>query len=79
MFAISAENFLESYIFESKKFTLDLDTVQILDRTQFGNEFFVANATLFYSLKYDNFYDALGNMLNSDEVRESTGLDFTEL
>ncbi len=62
-----------------KKFTLDLDTVQILDRTQFGNEFFAANATLFYSLKYDNFYDGLGNMRNSDEVRESTGLDFTEL
>jgi hypothetical protein len=79
MFAISAENFLESYIFESKKFTLDLDTAQILDRNHFGNEFFAANATLLYSLKYNNFYDALGNMRNSDEVRESTGLDFTEL
>jgi hypothetical protein len=79
MFATSAENFQDSYIFECKKFTLDLDTVHILNRSQFCDRFFNANANKLYSLKYNDFYDALGNIVNADAIRESTGLDLTEL
>jgi hypothetical protein len=51
MFASTDENFYSSYIFENKKSTLNLDTVETLNRTQFSDVSFAVNASKLYNIK----------------------------
>ncbi len=73
------ENFREGYIFDSKSFTIGLESRVSLNRNHFDNLFFIENSSKLYKLKYDNFYDNQGNLIGLNEIRESTGLPLTEL
>jgi hypothetical protein len=79
MYAKANENFLDSYIFESKIFTLGLESKEYLNRTHFDNIFFSENSYKLYKLKYSNFYNNQGNLIGIDEIRETTGIRLTEL
>jgi hypothetical protein len=71
--------FRSSYIFECKKFTLNLDDATTLNRNYFSDEFFRNNASKLYNLKYSNLYAEDGTVIQSDVVREITGLNLTEV
>jgi hypothetical protein len=73
------ENFREGYIFDSKCFTIDLESRVSLNRNHFDNIFFTENSSKLYKLRYDNFYDNHGNLIGLNEIRESTGLALSEL
>jgi hypothetical protein len=73
------ENFRDCYIFESKNFTLGLDSKEHINRAHFDNVFFANNAYKLYNVKYSNFYDIQDNLINLNEVRETTGLMLTEV
>jgi hypothetical protein len=79
MIVATAENFRSSYIFECKKFTLNLDDATTLNRTYFSDEFFRNNASKLYNLKYSNLYDEDGTVIQSEVVHENTGLNLTEV
>jgi hypothetical protein len=79
MFTATAENYLNSYMFECRKFTLNLDNVTTLNGTYFTDAFLRTNANKLYTLKYSSFYDEQGTMIQFEVVRENTGLDLTEL
>jgi hypothetical protein len=79
MFAATAENFRSSYIFECKKFTLNLDNATTINRNHYSDEFFRNNASKLYKLKYCNLYAENGTVIQSDQVREITGLNLTEV
>jgi hypothetical protein len=79
MFAKHDENFRDCYIFDSKVFTLGLESKEHLNRSHFDNLFFVENSFKLYKLKYSNFYNNQGHIIGSDVVREATGLMLTEL
>jgi hypothetical protein len=73
------ENFRDCYIFESKNFTLGLESKEFISRAHFDNVFFDNNAYKLYNIKYSNFYDAHDNVININEILETTGLMLTEL
>jgi hypothetical protein len=79
MFAKHNENFRDCYIFDSKIFTLGLESKEYLNRSHFDNLFFAENSAKLYKLRYSNFYNNQGNIIESDEIREITGLLLTEL
>jgi hypothetical protein len=79
MFTATAENFLNSYIFECRKFTLNLDNVNSLNRSYFSDAFYRTHSNKLSTLRYNNFYDEQGSMIDSETVCENTGLDLTEL
>jgi hypothetical protein len=79
MYAKANENFMDSFIFDSKLFTLGLESREYLNRNHFDNIFFSENSYNLYKLKYSNFYDDQGNIIGIDEVRDTTGVMLTEL
>jgi hypothetical protein len=79
MYAKANENFMDSFIFDTKMFTLGLENREYLNRNHFDNRFFSENSYNLYKLKYSNFYDNQGNIIEIGEVRETTGLMLTEL
>jgi hypothetical protein len=79
MFVKYNENFRDSYIFESKTFTLGLDSKEYLNRNHFDNLLFTENSYKLYKLRYSNFYSNQGNLIGFNEIRENTGLLLTEL
>jgi hypothetical protein len=79
MFVKHNENFREGYIFDSKTFTLGLESKEYLNRNHFDNLFFTENSNKLNKLRYSNFYDNQGNLIGFNEIRESTGLLLTEL
>jgi hypothetical protein len=79
MFAKHNENFRDCYIFDSKIFTLGLESKEHLNCSHFDNLFFAENSAKLYKLRYSNFYNNQGNIIESDEIREITGLLLTEL
>jgi hypothetical protein len=79
MYVKADENFRDSYIFDSRIFTLGLESKEHINRTHFDNIFFLNNSYKLYKVKYNNFYDNQDNIVSIEEVRESTGLHLTEL
>jgi hypothetical protein len=79
MYAKANENFMDSFIFDSKIFTLGLENREYLSRNHFDNIFFFENSCNLYKLKYSNFYDNQGNIIDIEEVRETMGVMLTEL
>jgi hypothetical protein len=79
MYAKANENFMDSFIFDSKIFTLGLENREYLSRNHCDNIFFSENSYNLYKLKYSNFYDNQGNIIGIDEIRETTGVMLTEL
>jgi hypothetical protein len=79
MYAKIDENFRDCYIFDSKNFTLDLDSKEHINRGHFDNVFFSNNVHKLYNVKYNNFYDNQDNLIGINEVRETTGIMLTEL
>jgi hypothetical protein len=78
-FTSANENFRECYIFENKMITKALDSREQLNRGLFSAEFFNANASKLYKLKYNNFYSRDGEPLIMEQVRNVTGLELTVL
>ncbi len=73
-FTVANENFTKCYIFENAKITKALDSREQLSRSLFPLEFFTADASKLYKLKYSNFYTEGGVLLTRDQKRDTTGL-----
>jgi hypothetical protein len=78
-FTTTNENFRKCYIFENKKITKAVDSREQLGRALFSAEFFIANASKLYKLKYSNFYTEEGELITREQIREATGLELTVL
>jgi hypothetical protein len=78
-FIKSHENFRNAYIFESKSITTNLETRQLLSRLMFTREYFSTNAWKLYKLKYCNFYYDRDNIVSMVDIRNTTGLNLTDL
>jgi hypothetical protein len=78
-FTATNENFKESYIFDNSKITLDLDTRDILSKDLFEENFFVRNAQNIYRLRYCDFYDDNGTLINANQILAITGVELTQL
>jgi hypothetical protein len=78
-FTSTNENFKKCYIFENEKITKTLDMREQLSRALFSAEFFNANASKLYKLKYSNFYAEGGELITKEQIREATGLELTVL
>jgi hypothetical protein len=77
-FTVTNENFLNSYIFESSKITLDVETRETLSNL-FANNYFACNAFRIYRLRYCGFYDDNGFPISSERILENTGVELTQL
>jgi hypothetical protein len=73
------ENFQHCFIFENKKFTINLDSREYLKRSTFGIEFCMQYAGKLLRVKYLDIYDERDNMIPENAVVESTGINFTAL
>ncbi len=73
------ENFKYCYIFENGKLTVDLTSREILNRDSFTNEFFGRHAAKLFRLKYCDFYNPDGDLIDNESIRDATGINFTEL
>jgi hypothetical protein len=78
-FTVVNENFKHCYIFENNKLTINLTSREILNRDSFTNEFFERNAEKLFRLKYSDFYNPDGVLIDNVSIREATGINFTEL
>jgi hypothetical protein len=78
-FTLTNKNFRKCYIFENDKITKTLDSREQLSRALFSAEFFNANASKLYKLKYSNFYTEGGDLITKEQIRDTTGLELTVL
>jgi hypothetical protein len=78
-FTATHENFRHSFIFECKKFTINLESREYLKRSSFGLEFFRQYADKLLKLKYLDIYDEHDNMIPENIVIENTGINFNAL
>jgi hypothetical protein len=78
-FTQTNENFRESFIFENTSIPVDLENRPCLTRSMFSADFFTHNATKLYKLKYCDFYAGDDSLIDTDTVREVTGINFTIL
>jgi hypothetical protein len=66
VFTAFNENYKECYIYENSRITLDLDTRDMLSRDMFSDNFFTRNASGIFRLRYCDFYDANGTLIESE-------------
>jgi hypothetical protein len=78
-FTVVHENYKYSYIFENAKLTLDLASRETLNRNSYTNDFFDRNAAKLFRIKYCDFYSPEGELIDSENVRVATGINFTEV
>jgi hypothetical protein len=78
-FTKTNENFRESFIFENVTIPLYLETRPCLNRAMFNANFFNENAARLYQLKYSHFYTRDDTLVDTDTVRELTGINFSIL
>jgi hypothetical protein len=69
-FAIYMENYKKSYIFDCRKFTLDLESRELLNYAIFNEEQLRLCTTKLYSLRYCDLHDDNGNFLSIAQIGE---------
>jgi hypothetical protein len=79
MFTTQNENFLNCYIFENEKITINVESKVMINRSLFGENFFTTNSYILYGLRYRDFYDNMGNQIQTNTVRANLGINITEL
>jgi hypothetical protein len=72
MYVKADENFRDSYIFDSKIFTVGLESKEHINRTHFDNLFFSNNSYKLYKVKYSSFYDIQDNLISIEDIRANT-------
>jgi hypothetical protein len=75
VFTTQNENFLNCYIFENKKITINVESKLMVNRSLFGENFFSTNSYILYGLRYRDFYDNLGNQIQTNTVRDNLGIN----
>ncbi len=78
-FTTQNENFLNCYIFENEKITVNVETKLMVSRSLFEENFFTTNSFILYGLRYRDFYDNLGNQIQANTIRDDLGINITEL
>ncbi len=77
LFTKHNENFKRSYIIENKNVTRALENRELIRRNIFGNAFLRQNTYSFLGLRYCDFYNDDGTMVQARDVIAVTGIQFT--
>ncbi len=78
-FTVTQDNFLNSYLFENEKFTMDLHSKKSLSRDIFSAPLFEQYAAKLYSLRYCNLFNDDGSFKTLEQRREMIGAGITPL